>query len=231
MSEVAIDLEAERRASMERRNAKMRPSRARMVRAQAAEYGGIQEAAEAIFGHLGEEEVGRIAALAASDDPLDDGSRRLTPAEIEAIMQPRRLNPEQRERLREFVAAARQADPNARASDVRRRAQEDLGIEIGAENFRVTYWQRAAGGAPKTNGRPKRAKSAAAPKAKKRAQKKSAKPHERAAAPTARKSVVPLDALIERLEPELRVIEERAVEIRAAIKTIRELEPETGGAR
>ena len=90
MSEAAIDLERERAASRAREMERMRPSRARMVRRHADEHGGIDTAAEALFRHLGEEEVARIAALAASDDPLDDGARRLSREEIEMIMATRK---------------------------------------------------------------------------------------------------------------------------------------------
>lgn len=229
-SEAAIDLEAERRASRERRNAQMRPSRARAVRETAAEYGGIQEAAEALFGHLGEEEVAQIAALAESDDPLDDGARRYTPEEVEAYMKAKRLDAEQRQRLRDFVASARQADPNAKASDVRRRAQEQLGIDIGPSAFQVTYWN-PANGAAAANDRPKRGGRSSEPKASKRPREQPAVRRERAAVPEGRKAVVQLDALIERLERELQVVEERATGLREAIKAIRGLDGETGGAR
>lgn len=207
MHGVEVDLEAERRASRERRHRQLRPSRARLVREMTAEHGGIAKAAEALFGHLGEDDVARIVALAKSDDPLDDGTRRLTPEEIEAYMKTKRLDPEQRQQLREFVAAAREADPNVRPVDVYRRAKEELGIEISSATFHTTYWH-AAGGARKASDRPAKRRNTA--RTKRRARRAVG-----AAAST--------DLLIERLEEELRQLEQRAAKIRAAIETIHEL--------
>jgi len=210
-----------------------------MVRAAAAEYGGVEAAAAALFERLGGDEAARIAALAASDDPLDDGTRRYTPEEIEALMATRqkRLPPEDVKRLHEYVAAARQADPSAKARGVYERAKADLGIEVSFTNFQITYWYayRRAKKLPKKAPVPPRPAPAAAPPRPPAREKPAAQPaappptrRKQAASRTRRRSYT---AAIEMLRKELNAVTERADRLREAIEALELIEARNGGAR
>lgn len=233
MSEAAVDLERERQASIERQHARLRPSRARAVRHATAEHGGIEEAAAALYKHLGEEELARIAALAASDGPLDDGARRLSREEIETLMATRqkRLAPEDVKRMHEYVSAAREADPAAKAREVWQRALDDLGIDVSFGNFKTTYWytygkkkhtaRKARAAEARRSGAGRPAAKASAPRAPTRRETSTAPPPAPVAVPD---RDGPYGAAIRLLRHELAAAEERVAQLVAALEALQKIQ-------